>query len=855
MSRDDIATAQGAIDAWPSIYTPPADASISDACRRLIDALPGLQSGSTGWRDVVALARQILLITAVTYSGRSSLDVPGVDHWPSPSQWQHAACSTTNLVGGGYRVQAHDWEPSASRESPDIDAGAAWDEVHAVYRDAQPPPLREVPADPFWTFAHGYEVYRGETQRQAARAAVLNDGDSTIIALPTGRGKTAVAWSKPLLSTQGVTIVIVPTVVLALDMERRTAETAKALDRSLSPVRRYAYVGSLPAEAKQELRTAVRAGTQRLLYTSPEAFVTGLAPAVLDAARAGHLQQVVVDEAHLVEQWGSDFRPEFQTMPGLIRDAYAQAPDDRKPAVLLLSATLAQRSVDILTELFDFSGRGVDLVWGSELRTEPAYFLQSCDSDEEREEAMIDAVTRLPKPAILYTTTVADAEKWVRRLREVGISRVTAVTGKSSEGDRRAVMRHWRGLTDSGEVEPTSVDVVVGTSAFGLGIDMPNVRTVLHACLPETIDRYYQEVGRAGRDGRPSVAYLCTSPKDLRIAERLNDVSLIGDEKGWNRWKTLLVSADAVGPLRYRVRKDALPPYMLEGFGRSAGWNVRTLTLMAQAGIISFRVPQWVRPAGVSDEVAEQNRQEFFDHVAELIEFDLVNGMLQDRRAWMSAMGELRRSVRDGRREALNAMRTLVNGNRCAGRTLAEHYKVSRGGGILRTSPACRGCPACRVGSGNPPGTNPPEPLPALPVPTSSADPLQRWRGDGSVIFFHHDPGQDITPMLGRLVQQNVRVFAGLDRQEGLALQRSIRTTPIVVDDLDSIAPLGSQYEGAIAFVLTNPRLRDEITTRMDTGLITYIIGPVNTPDPNKPGSLLRDTVTSISADAFLKGI
>ena len=89
---------------------------------------------------------------------------------------------------------------------------------------------------------------------------------------------------------------------------------------------RYAYVGSLDHDTKKQLRDAVRSGTQRLLYTSPEALVSGLAPAVLDCAKAGLLQQVVIDEAHLVDQWGTDFRPEFQTMPGLIREAYATAP-------------------------------------------------------------------------------------------------------------------------------------------------------------------------------------------------------------------------------------------------------------------------------------------------------------------------------------------------------------------------------------------------------------------------------------------------------------------------------------------------------------------------------------------------
>ncbi len=137
-----------------------------------------------------------------------------------------------------------------------------------------------------------------------------------MVALPTGRGKTAVAWSKTMLSSSGVTIVVVPTIVLALDLERRTQELARTANLSLSPDNRYAYVGSLDPASKESLRRALRAGTQRLLYTSPEAFVSGLAPAILDCAREGRLQQIVIDEAHLIDQWGTDFRPEFQTMPG-----------------------------------------------------------------------------------------------------------------------------------------------------------------------------------------------------------------------------------------------------------------------------------------------------------------------------------------------------------------------------------------------------------------------------------------------------------------------------------------------------------------------------------------------------------
>src|SRR5262249_36503974 len=151
---------------------------------------------------------------------------------------------------------------------------------------------------------------------------------------------------------------------------------------------------------------------------------------------------------------------------------------------------------------------------------------------------------------ILYTSTVDDAETWTARLRDAGIARVAGITGKSSETDRRGVMARWRGENPDGTKRPTEVDVVVGTSAFGLGLDMPNVRTVLHACLPETIDRYYQEVGRAGRDGRASVAYLCQGPNDLQIAKALNDVSMIGDELGWKRWRSMLMEAQDLGNLR-----------------------------------------------------------------------------------------------------------------------------------------------------------------------------------------------------------------------------------------------------------------------------------------------------------------
>lgn len=852
MSRDDIAVAQAALAEWPEHIPVQPGLGISDACRRLLDAMADLADAKAGWLDVAALTRQVLITARATYGGYRALAVPATDPWPTPEQWAEVYCSSAQLADGRLSIRAQDWAPPTLQVDA-VGADLAREQVLAAYRDGEPPEPDMVDADPFWKAAHGYPKYRGETQRQAARAAVLNDGGSLLVALPTGRGKTAVAWSKVLLSAQGVTIVVVPTVVLALDMERRTDEASRSRGRILSPLERYAYVGSLEPDVKRQLRDAVRTGSQRLLYTSPEAFVSSLASAVLECAQAGQLQQIVIDEAHLVDQWGTDFRAEFQTMPGLIRDAYEKAPADKKPSVLLLSATLAQQPVDLVTKLFAVGENPVDLVWGSEIRTEPAYFLASHTEESTRRDAVLEAVSCLPRPLILYTTKVEDAANWVRLLRQAGLSRVRSVTGNSNEQERRLVIEGWRGFNTLGDSRTTSLDVVVGTSAFGLGLDMPNVRTVVHACLPETIDRYYQEVGRAGRDGRPSIAYLCTGPGDRHVAKRLSDVTMIGDERGWQRWQRLRNTGAQLSPLRFRVRKSTLPVYLEEGYGRSAQWNVRTLTLMAQAEIIRLRVPQWIPRPELSEEAQAELRESFYAEIEDFIEFDLVNGELLGHDGWIRALGKVRDTVRNAQRRAFQSLLELVEGKECVGRRLAQHYRISRDGGSLSTVPACRGCPACRRDSRTCPGTHPPEPSPLVPAPHSGKDPLAAWRGDNPSLFMWYDDGADIDPLLVRLAQRNVRVFAGLKSAAADKLQRAAAHTPIVLEDPESALPLALTYEGTVAFILGDAGVGAEISERARLGLVSYIVGPKTTPDPARPGWQLRDTAdASLSVDALL---
>lgn len=847
---------QQAMNSWPEPYIRPVGSVVSDACSRTLDALPHLGSEAAGWRDVAGLIRQVLIIAKVTYAGNPALAVPAKNPWPTSPDWEAVHCTASQVVGERLIVRALDWAPHMSNKDGGSAAELALAQVRAAYLDANPEYVDLVVADPFWTAAHRYDHYRGEPQRQAARAAVLNEGGSLIVALPTGRGKTAVAWSKALLSDRGVTIVVVPTVVLALDMERRTGEEAALRGEELSPHGRFAYVGSLAPHVKKQLRAAVREGTQRLLYTSPEALVTGLAPAVLACADAGMLQQIVIDEAHLVDQWGTDFRPEFQTMPGLIREAYGRAPAGKKPSILMLSATLAQRPVDLLTRLFAVGDNPVDVVWGSEIRTEPTYFLNSHLDESARIADVLEAVSCLPRPLILYTTTVANAEDWVTRLHEAGLARVESVTGKSKDSDRRTVMERWRGYRTDGETVPTTLDVVVGTSAFGLGLDMPNVRTVVHACLPETIDRYYQEVGRGGRDGRPSVAYLCTGPNDPRIAASLNDVSMIGDELGWKRWRRLLQSGEKLTPLSYRVRKSTLPPYLVEGYGRSAQWNVRTLILMAQAEIIRLRVPTFVADEEMTPEAQEEARTTFVEQIEDFIEFELVNGTYQSEEGWRAALARVREDVRTAQGAALASMLTLAKGEECVGRVIARHYRVRIDGGSLGTSPACRGCPSCRRAPETSPGTCPLEPCPSLPAPQASADPMQSWRSGSAFLFAWYDEGEDISQLLLRFAQRQMHVFWGATENTTAKLQRAVAHSPIIHDDPDSLMPLIHTYQGPVVAVLSAPEVDMAVQDRIRLGLPTYIVGPKDTPDPTKPGWMLRDTADSaIAAASLLKGL
>jgi ATP-dependent DNA helicase RecQ len=851
VTRSDVQLLQEAINRFPEATDQALPSS--DAAKRALDAMSNLGGPHAGGADVAALLRQVLLEDEARFGGRPSFRVPGQRPWPDADAWTRVGCSVS-AAQRRFTVRAEPWLPALSpADRPDL----ASEQLREVYRGEHSPYARKldaVAADPFWQHALGYEHYFSVAQRQAARSVALGPAGSTVvIALPTGRGKTAVVWAPALLRDNGVTVVVVPTVVLALDMERRTREIAVSTQRALSPVDRYAYVGSLSEDVKQALRQAVRSGQQRILYTSPEALVTGLSESLLECARSGLLRQFVVDEAHLIDQWGQDFRPEFLTMAGLRDQAVEVSPPGERPVTVLMSATVTNRHLELFRQTFH-SPTGTYLVWGSSLRSEPAYFCHRYTSAEERTAAAVEAALRLPRPLVVYAAKVKDAKDFAQTLREAGLRRVAAITGDSSEEDRRTVVQRWRGSSTEGSTVPTEIDVVVGTSAFGLGVDVSNVRSVLHVCVPETIDRFYQEVGRAGRDGLPTVSVLLTAPSDDDLARSLNSVVHIGVDKGWSRWNALRARAQRQPDGRYRVDITSLPHHLTEGYGRSAQWNVRTLTLMAQAGLIKLVTPR--EPSRLPEEDLESwqaRRRAFHVELRNFVDIELFDGSALDEEGWARRVTRVRDVVANAQRSALEAMYQVVTAERCVGVVLALHYRAHDGGATLRTLAFCRGCPSCRAGTPVQPKdedrriARPLEPMPPIPDYFSPrnepSDPLSVLRLDQPLLFLWVEDDRkyaDLAPeLLARLVSRGIPVAFGAPAHVLAQAQRRSPHSVLIADDGDL---LEVHRHPVVAFVPpSNSQVPDAILARLEARMPTYVVGPASLTTPGRDQWLWRD--------------
>lgn len=841
---------------WPTI--PPADGA-NGLLRRLTDAVRELGTQHASKVDVAALTRQVLL-EAAARGNNAGLVVPVDPMLPGMSEWTNAHC-TAVATASGLRLWANPWNPEATGSSPA--STAANEDLLNVYLGSEAHQRftpAAVPADPFMTRAFGHRTYKSIGQRQLARAVALAEPGSTLVlSLPTGQGKTAVALAAGLASPEetGLTVVVVPTVVLALDMERRTRELMR-YHAIGTPDDRFAYVGGLSDANKQRIRDAIRSGSQRVLFTSPEALVTGLANALADAAIAGHFRHFVIDEAHLVEQWGIRFRQSFQTMARHRAQWVATAPEGRAPVTIAMSATFTRDQISSLRFMFG----GPDwtrVVSAAQLRHEPSYYMAHHASEEDRVAAVLRAVHLLPKPMVVYVTTRRDARSWRDRLNQAGLRRVTAVTGESTDVERQNAMTGWSGRDSTGEAT-TAYDIVVGTSAFGLGVDVGDVRTIVHACVPESVDRFYQEVGRGGRDGFPSLSVLLSTNEDFDVASGLADERLISAALAFERWTAMFVKAERLERDVYRVDLDRYRAELSRISKTNRGWNLHILGLMHRARLIDLSlstapedpVPDvWDPALAIPGQPGDRFTQ-----------VTLLDAAANREDEFSERIRRVRGEIKRSRRLAIDGMRDLLNGRHCVGQVLADYYSTDE----VAVGVTCRGCPRCRQEEKRPGDAFyrlAAEPSPFLPAPTRPGDfdPLVRFRGRANCLSITWDGDADfrrlVPALLNALVRRGMPVLGGPGAAPELmaTLQRDAGQVPLIHDRDDDLL---RSYAGPIVWVGSPATLflPAEVADRVRSADIVYVLHPAATAHPEKVSeafaTIHRPTMSVRTALEFL---
>lgn len=613
---------------------------------------------------------------------------------------------------------AHPWAPSWLPDSEPLARPADGAAAAGTPAGARFVP-EDLAADPFFTKITSRPRYLTPGQQAAVRAVVsVPDGATLIAMLPTGSGKTEVALSLADHRGDGaLTLIIVPTVALAYDFERRFLEHYRRNNPRMRASVDFAWTSQTAEDARDRIKTRIQRGTQRILVTSPESMSRALREVLLMSAHAGRIGGLVIDEAHLVTQWGREFRPEFRTLAG-IRDEILDAANRNghpTPKTLLLSATLGPGELVDLHTLFASPGPCV-LIAANALRAEPDIWISPSGTEEERADKVMEALAHLPRPAILYVTSPETAEAWQRRLLGVGYRRVALVTGRTSPTERSQVLTDLR----TGDGSGGRVDLVIGTSAFGLGIDYPHVRTVVHACQPETVDRWYQEVGRGGRDGDVTAAVLLTAPADRGEAKNLT-VTMLKDETARKRWQDLWSHRREVGDRRWFLD--------LEGAGRSrAGsynrrWHAQLVQGLVELDAIR-RMQVYAEDLGPLNDASGTGPQDW-------TRVEALRGDLHLSQFWVEHWNPWRQRELDRSTASEESMRAVASLLMSACSAIAAAYRASDesrarfGASTETTEPAtpCGRCPGCRAAGIRWRPDMQPRPLQIWPVsPTGHAD-------------------------------------------------------------------------------------------------------------------------------------
>ena len=395
----------------------------------------------------------------------------------------------------------------------------------------------------------GYQDFR--PPQLPAVEAVLSRRDALIV-LPTGGGKS-ICFQVPALCFGGLTVVVSPLISLMADqvqaLERRGV-SATFLNSTLPPDETAARI------------ERIRRGETRLLYVAPERLALGSTAALL--ADVG-VRLLAIDEAHCVSEWGQDFRPSYLGLAAVRREI-------GDPQTVALTATATPRVRRDVARLLEL--RNPVVIAGGFDRPNLSFRVQQVESDAARRQTLVTRLRGRADPAVVYTATRRQVEQVARMLSSAGVNAVAYHAGLTPQRRARAQEQFMDGGTR----------VIVATNAFGMGIDKPDVRLVVHYLHSGSLEDYYQEAGRAGRDGAESSCLLLFNPGDRRVHDRMREHGRVAGDVIRQVW--LLLASLSGGrrpvPLDERFIASRL------GAGVRAGSVATALSILETRSVLAF---------------------------------------------------------------------------------------------------------------------------------------------------------------------------------------------------------------------------------------------------------------------------
>lgn len=336
-----------------------------------------------------------------------------------------------------------------------------------------------------------FGIKRLQREQEAAMTAVLAKRDA-LVALPTGFGKSLI-YQVPAMILKRPVVVVSPLIALMADQER-------ALKARGVPV--ICLHSGLSAAERRSAIARLAKGGRLVVLTTPETIESKATGPLIEKARPSLL---CVDEAHCISEWGHDFRPSF------LRLGEARARLGNPPALALTATATPRVRDDIAARL----GMKAPLVLTAPPHRKNLRLAVRIVPGPQKNATLGTLIRGLQRPGIIYCATTTMVDQLAAVLKRVGIPAVR-YHGKLSPSERTAAQKRF--------MEPKGRMIMVATSAFGMGIDKPNIRSIVHYHAPGALESYVQEAGRAGRDGNPADCVLLFDPADLEIQEHLQSL-------------------------------------------------------------------------------------------------------------------------------------------------------------------------------------------------------------------------------------------------------------------------------------------------------------------------------------------